>query len=212
VLELTVEDAGIRIDARIDRRPSEERAFVQLTLRIGDAAFGDPDAWALGETVARAVGDLIGDLGEQADGIAPPSGDFLRRIEPASLHAALHDWGWGSGEWRYEEDCPLGDLRPDCARNWPVNDFLTLATCSGVPSAITAAAVAALGAEVDDPVGAFNDVEVVLDDEDGVAAVDEALEDDEEAGGCPRSGGRWSARRGRRGCCRSGPCTARGRA
>lgn len=114
MLELTVEDAGIRIDARIDRRPSEERAFVQLTLRIGDAAFGDPDAWALGETVARAVGDLIGDLGEQADGIAPPSGDFLRRIEPASLHAALHDWGWGSGEWRYEEDCPLGDLRPDC--------------------------------------------------------------------------------------------------
>ena len=30
-------------------------------------------------------------------------------------------------------------------------------------------------------VGAFDDVEVVLDDEEGVAVIDEALEDDEEA-------------------------------
>ena len=37
-----------------------------------------------------------------------------------------------------------------------------------------AAGRAALGAEVDDPVGGLDDVEVVLDDEHGVAAVDEA--------------------------------------
>ena len=40
-----------------------------------------------------------------------------------------------------------------------------------------AAAVAALGPEVDDPVGGLDDVEVVLDDEDRVAAVDQAMED-----------------------------------
>ena len=32
-----------------------------------------------------------------------------------------------------------------------------------------AAAFAAFGAEIDDPVGLFDDVEMVLDDEDGVA-------------------------------------------
>ena len=40
-----------------------------------------------------------------------------------------------------------------------------------------AAAVAALRPEVDDPVGGLDDVEVVLDDDDRVAAVDEAVED-----------------------------------
>ena len=43
-----------------------------------------------------------------------------------------------------------------------------------------AAAAAALGAEVDDPVGALDDVEVVLDDDDRVALVDQALEHAEE--------------------------------
>ena len=39
-----------------------------------------------------------------------------------------------------------------------------------------AAAVAALGAHVDDPVGVLDDVEVVLDDDDGVALVDQPLQ------------------------------------
>src|SRR5438876_8234594 len=39
-----------------------------------------------------------------------------------------------------------------------------------------AAAFAAFGAEIDDPVGLFDDVEIVLNDEDGVAERDEALE------------------------------------
>src|SRR5437867_2569499 len=42
-----------------------------------------------------------------------------------------------------------------------------------------AAAFAAFGAEVDNPVGLFDDVEVVLDDEDGVTEIDEALQDRE---------------------------------
>ena len=49
------------------------------------------------------------------------------------------------------------------------------ATSSGVPSHDErAAAAAALGAEVDDPVGGLDDVEVVLDHQHGVALVDEA--------------------------------------
>src|ERR1700694_4390946 len=43
-----------------------------------------------------------------------------------------------------------------------------------------AAAFAAFGAEVDDPVGLLDDVEMVLDDEHGVAEIDEALENIEE--------------------------------
>ena len=40
-----------------------------------------------------------------------------------------------------------------------------------------AAAFAAFGAEVDDPVGLLDDVEMVLDDEDGVAEIGEAIQD-----------------------------------
>src|SRR5258708_670263 len=43
-----------------------------------------------------------------------------------------------------------------------------------------AAAFAAFGAEVNDPVGLLDDVKVVLDDEHGVAEIDEALQDVEE--------------------------------
>ena len=43
-----------------------------------------------------------------------------------------------------------------------------------------AAVLAGFGAEVEDPVGGFDDVEVVLDDEEGVAGIDEFLEYGEE--------------------------------
>jgi hypothetical protein len=39
-----------------------------------------------------------------------------------------------------------------------------------------AAAVAAFGAEVDDPVGGFDDFEIVLDDHHGVAGVDQLVQ------------------------------------
>ena len=44
-----------------------------------------------------------------------------------------------------------------------------------------AAGVAGFGAEVEDPVGLGGDGHVVLDDDDGVAFVDEAVEDVDEA-------------------------------
>ena len=90
------------------------------------------------------------------------------------------------------------------ARNRPVWLPGVLATCSGVPSATTLPPrVAALGAEVDDPVGRLDHVEVVLDDEHRVARVDQPLQHARAAGARPRSAGRWSARRGCRGCGRS---------
>ena len=45
-----------------------------------------------------------------------------------------------------------------------------------------AAAAAAFGAHVDDPVCGFDDIEVVLDDEEGASAVDEFAEGGEELG------------------------------
>ena len=45
-----------------------------------------------------------------------------------------------------------------------------------------AAGGAAFGAEVDDPVGGLDDVEIVLDDEERAAAVDELAEGGEELG------------------------------
>src|SRR6185436_7312123 len=44
-----------------------------------------------------------------------------------------------------------------------------------------ATALAALGTEVDDPIGALDDVEVVLDHEHGVPCIDEALQHTEQA-------------------------------
>ena len=55
-----------------------------------------------------------------------------------------------------------------------------------------AAGGAAFGAEVEDPVGAEHDVEVVFDDDDGVAVVDEVVEDaheDVDVGGVEAGGG-----------------------
>src|SRR4029450_10520506 len=43
-----------------------------------------------------------------------------------------------------------------------------------------AAELAAFGAEIEEPVARFEDVEVVLDDDGRVAAIDEALQDGEE--------------------------------
>ena len=56
-------------------------------------------------------------------------------------------------------------------------DSRIAATSSGVPHGDDpAAAVAAFGAEVDDPVGRLDDVEVVLDDQHRVAGVDEVVQ------------------------------------
>ena len=58
-----------------------------------------------------------------------------------------------------------------------MKDFLTRATCSGVPWAtMRPPSFAAFGAEIDDPVGLFDDVEMVLDDQHGVAERDETIQ------------------------------------
>ena len=88
----------------------------------------------------------------------------------------------------------------------------TAATCSGVPSAtIAAAAGAPFGAEVDDPVGGLDHVEVVLDDDDRVALRGEAVQHLQQLAGRRRSAGRWSARRGCRASCPC-PCLTSSRA
>ena len=59
--------------------------------------------------------------------------------------------------------------------------FLNQGNLLGCPLGNQAAtAVAALGAKVDNPVGVLDDVEVVLDDDDRVALVDQALEHSEQ--------------------------------
>jgi hypothetical protein len=63
------------------------------------------------------------------------------------------------------------------ARNSPVGEVLTRATSSGRPEATTRPPPrAALGPQIDDPVGAFDDVEIVLDDDNRVALLDELAE------------------------------------
>ena len=62
-----------------------------------------------------------------------------------------------------------------------VREAFDRATCSGVPQATTRPPFSpALRAEVDDAVGGGDQVEVVLDDDHGVAAVHEALEGGDE--------------------------------
>ena len=43
-----------------------------------------------------------------------------------------------------------------------------------------AALFAALGTEIDDPIGGFDDVEVVLDDDDGIALIAETMQNDQQ--------------------------------
>src|SRR5512135_1866125 len=84
-------------------------------------------------------------------------------------------------------DFPPPRRRPSAPRErsaasaLPVAEAATRATSSGVPSATTSPPPRpSLGAEVEDPVGRLHDVEVVLDDDDRVAAVHEGMEDVEE--------------------------------
>ncbi len=64
-------------------------------------------------------------------------------------------------------------------RYWPVYEPCTLATSSGA-GGDEEASLLPLSAEVDDPVGPFDDVQVVLDDEHRVAGIRQPLEDVQE--------------------------------
>src|SRR5262245_54673732 len=69
------------------------------------------------------------------------------------------------------------------------------APCDGFRSPLRndpAAAGAPLGPEVDDVVGGFDDVQIVLDDDDGVALLDELVEDVKQlVRVCKMQSGRW---------------------
>ena len=87
------------------------------------------------------------------------------------------------------------------------------ATSSGVPTGDRhAALLAALGPHVDQPVGALDHVEVVLDHDHAVARVHQPLRAPPAGAARRRSAGPWSARRGCTACCRSRSSTARSRA
>ena len=63
-----------------------------------------------------------------------------------------------------------------------MKDAFTLATSSGVPSAtIWPPPIATIGAKVDDPVGGLDDVQIVLNDQHGIALVDETLQHRQQA-------------------------------
>ena len=88
-----------------------------------------------------------------------------------------------------------------CRRYSPVKLPRVAATSSGVPAATTRPAlVAALGAEIDDPVGGLDDFQIVLDDDHRVALIDQRVQHVQELASRRRSAGRWSARRGCRAC------------
>ena len=69
-----------------------------------------------------------------------------------------------------------------------------------------AAALAAFGAEVEDVVGVADDVEVVLDDDDGVAEVGEAVQDFEELADVVEVEAGGGLVEEVEGACRSGAC------
>lgn len=54
-----------------------------------------------------------------------------------------------------------------------------------LPANCTAAVVTGVGSDVDDVVGGRDDVEVVLDEDQGAALVDEAVKELEESAGAP---------------------------
>ena len=93
----------------------------------------------------------------------PPLGNILRRARGDYI-GVEGDLSTGASQWPVWERWVGGDL------------------FGGAGGYDLAAAAAAFGAHVDDPVGGFDDVEIVLDDEQRAAAVDELAEGGEELG------------------------------
>ena len=91
----------------------------------------------------------------------------------------------GVGDEVRSAECGVRSLRL-CffsAFRLPPSAFRISTICSGVPAATTLpAAGARFGADVDDPVGSLDDVEVVLDHDDRVAQIDEPVEHVEQLG------------------------------
>ena len=113
-----------------------------------------------------------------------------------SRSRSVRQAGLGDADCQGSLSDPITSM-PESGAPSPVRLSGAAAMVSGGPMATTRPpAVAGFGAQVDHPVGRGDHVEVVLDDDDGVAQVGQAVEDAGAGGRCRRSAARWSARRG----------------
>ncbi len=165
--------------------------------------------------------------GQRVALIPAPSGAHSRALRPRSLTRAprtspcasrrmLH-WRrpWRSPSWpcRAPREPALRFGASNSRRNSPVCEPRSAATSSGVPAAITMPPSSPPSGPMSiKPVGALDDVEVVLDHHHAVAGVHEPLQHLRAVSARRRSAVPWWARRGCTACGRSPPSRARWRA
>ena len=108
---------------------------------------------------------------------------FLGGIVPGLLMGGvlmvMNAWIAHRRGFELEEPVPLKELPGKTARAFPallMPVILLYGIYGGVTTPTEAAAVAAFGAEVEHPVGGLHDVEIVLDDDDSIAGIDEFME------------------------------------
>ena len=193
--------SGSRIrPARLHRARCPSLRTTRLTRRQR-AVVGRPAARAVERPGGRRRGA----------GRAPSARGWPRALRRRRGFGAVGLGRAGGGRWPRPSASPssLSTWR----RNWPVWLSGHLGDLLGrAGGEHQAALVAALRTHVDQPVGRLDHVEVVLDDDHRVALVDQALAAPSAACGCPRSAGRWSARRARTRCGRWSASAARRRA
>ncbi len=87
-------------------------------------------------------------------------------------------WDTNAERWPESVDAEAFDFFfPPSAFPFPLGQFVP--ACRGDD---VAAVVAGFGPDVDDPIGGLDDVEIVLDDDDRVAQIDQAIEHVEQLG------------------------------
>ncbi len=110
--ELAVDTPDFAFKARLEQGKDGEHTFAQLSIRIGDVIFGDPDAWSLSGTIARLSQDFLERLQSQA-AATPALRTFLAGLPAQALFDALEDRLYRTGGWAYEAEHPLGAIRAD---------------------------------------------------------------------------------------------------
>jgi hypothetical protein len=123
-LDICLEIPQLAITAKLDRRPSDEHAFAQLSVRIGAVMFCNPDAWSVAGLVQRIARSLLEALQRQR-GVSNKLTSFLKSLPAQALFEAIEDRAFGSGEWRYESEQPLGntDIHVFFALPWGAEIF-----------------------------------------------------------------------------------------
>ena len=110
--ELAVDTPDFAFKARLEQGKDGEHTFAQLSIRIGDVIFGDPDAWSLSGTIARLSQDLLARLQSQVTA-TPALRTFLAGLPAQALLDALEVRLYRTGGWAYEAEQPLGDVRAE---------------------------------------------------------------------------------------------------